>query len=275
MYCPKCGAPIPDTARFCGKCGAQMPAAEGANAYHEQQPPEPAVKKRTAFSMGAGTTGMFVRILIIVLAVAAAVIFVGKPVISRISRFDGSARFVSQGDFLNSEISFTGEGKYMSISTGEETYKCKIRAAHMESGDLIYELDAPDEMNTGQDVSVEGIAVRIPRGANKGEAEGTWGYAMLIDDTGGGNYVTLGTIFAFEKGGEFSDITLMGSGNITGRDARINEAVDLLSDEAIKTMETDESNLAVRMQGHWMEEADGYRMEYDDVKTITYLTIEP
>lgn len=45
MFCPKCGAQIPDDARFCGSCGAQLRAVE---AVAPPRPARPARRRRVA-----------------------------------------------------------------------------------------------------------------------------------------------------------------------------------------------------------------------------------
>lgn len=43
MFCPQCGAPVPDAARYCSSCGTRLPQAEppsvgspGEMPVHEQ-----------------------------------------------------------------------------------------------------------------------------------------------------------------------------------------------------------------------------------------------
>lgn len=56
MFCPKCGAQLPDTATFCGKCGNELPAKAVGQAKAAKQP-APVQAARAAKPPAARTGG--------------------------------------------------------------------------------------------------------------------------------------------------------------------------------------------------------------------------
>lgn len=74
MFCPKCGAQLPDGAKFCAKCGAQLADAQPAQQPNPQPAAWPAPGAQPAMSAVAASTSAGSKAPIVVIVAALAVI---------------------------------------------------------------------------------------------------------------------------------------------------------------------------------------------------------
>lgn len=259
MHCSKCGTQIPENARFCSKCGSPI-------SDFEKTPKQVKTSK---------ITGKIIRMLILFLVVIVAAIFVFKPIVSKMGGFKGEAKFETKGGFVDTQIIFEADGKYMKVGSKGDLIKCKIIDTYKEDEDIIYELEPIDKASEGQGVPLVSVAARIPQKAKSGKVEGKWGYALLAD-LGEDGYFASGRVFSLEEDGTFQDTALLNGGEIIEKDGRVETAADMLFNQFITL--TDENSAVVYISGYWSDDGgSGYRLEYagEDREDYIYFTLKP
>lgn len=164
MYCEKCGAKLPDDARFCDACGAPTILAEEKQEDQLTGESQPQPTQDAAASLQAELSKKIepITVVVIVLSVVAAVMVVGlvalyvvKPPISSLANTPFSSITTGGGSTLD-------EGAFDKESVGEST-------SHSDGEDANSASDsAPDseESDVAEDVSTTGNADDTGRPGN-------------------------------------------------------------------------------------------------------------
>ena len=206
MFCPRCGAQIPDGATFCTKCGNQLPDGQRQAG---SVPPAPAPRRRPKAPLVA--------------ALVAVVVVAGVVVAGMLTNWFGLAGSkwpagtyllqdgTDQSIILTVEedgrVSFTQTGYSSYYYTGEGTIK-------VQDGSALIEVD--DVTGSGGTVPSEMAFVVPTDAAAKGEIEGDWAMLFVYEGEDAENYgITAGQLAWANVDGR-GNITLRNYSSYTG-----------------------------------------------------------
>lgn len=121
MFCPKCGAKLPDGSKFCGVCGEKMPEKKAESekiVAVENKPYESVVNNDTVVSLGSSTL-FLITIVLFTTAILFDILqtgnsFPGMEIINILSFITGSEELDILVDLLG-EFSFGGAKKLFAV----------------------------------------------------------------------------------------------------------------------------------------------------------------
>lgn len=190
MFCPKCGAGVPDGSRYCKECGAEMPIPV-------QTEPAPSTPSEVVASKPAGGLNKKLIGIIVAAVVVVAIVIVLALSLMSPKQFKGSAILT----YPNGSFSLMATDENVTVNAGSYTFVSgSIESVKKNDGGLVYEVGNPTSSWLSDywgDCTIESASIMIPKGASKGKVDGTWAVTIrYTGDYSGGSLPRVVTIWA-------------------------------------------------------------------------------
>ena len=163
MFCPKCGAQLPDAAKFCNKCGADLRMLSDTPHKQPQEYPKPVPNSSVAISRSPNMkkSVIIAAAVIAIVAILAAILIpstINYNKKSKLKTANSMAKVaaVSLSDLLTDAM-YSGMSAYdimYGYSSGDGTYSgggaiVDVKESYAVKTDVTYNANAPESIEEG------------------------------------------------------------------------------------------------------------------------------